>query len=215
MTARTDRVDELLREEISDLLMREIADPAVGFVTVTDVETTPDLRHARVWVSVIGQPDDRQASVRALQHAMPFIRAQLGKRLRIKRIPEFAVRLDESAERGSRVLQLLGDIEAGAEPGEPVVGESLPTPIPRFAHEGDAEPDAAAADPAAVAGEGPGARRPRAGGPGGRGTAGVGRDTRGGRDARGGRRAGPGGSGSGRGGKPGSGSRGSRPRGAG
>src|SRR5688572_10098471 len=131
MTARTDRVDELLRQEISDLLAREIADPAVGFVTVTDVETTPDLRHARVWVSVIGHPDDRVASIRALQHAMPFIRAQLGKRLRIKRIPEFAVRLDESVERGSRVLQLLDSIEAGTEAGDPVRGESLPTPMPR------------------------------------------------------------------------------------
>ena len=92
MSQRTDRIDELLRQEIGGLIEREIADPAVGFATVTDVETSPDLRHARVWVSVIGQPEAREASVQALQRAMPFVRAQLGKRLRLKRIPEFSVR---------------------------------------------------------------------------------------------------------------------------
>ena len=116
MSQRTDRVDELLRQEIGDLIAREIADPAVGFATVTDVETAPDLRHARVWVSVIGQPEAREASVQALQRAMPFVRAQLGRRLRLKRIPEFSVRLDESVERGARVLQLLNELESGESP---------------------------------------------------------------------------------------------------
>ena len=130
MTQRTDRIDELLKQEIGDLIAREIADPAVGFVTITDVETSPDLRHAKVWVSVIGQPEARQASVQGLQRAMPFVRAQLGRRLRLRRIPEFSVRLDDSVERGSRVLQLLHDLEAGEAPGDVVVGESLPTPRP-------------------------------------------------------------------------------------
>ena len=128
MTQRTDRVDELLRQEIGQIVARELADPAIGFVTITDVESTPDLAHAKVWVSMIGQPDARKASLEALQRAMPFVRAQLGKRLRIRRIPEFSVRLDESVERGSRVLQLLNDIEAGKTPDELPVGESLPTP---------------------------------------------------------------------------------------
>lgn len=135
MTARTDRVDELLRQEIGDLIAREIGDPAVGFATVTDVETTPDLRHAKVWVSVIGQPEARQASVRALQHAMPFIRAQLGRRLRIKRIPEFTVRLDESVDRGARVLKLIGELQAGVAPADVLDGESLPTPQRGFVHD--------------------------------------------------------------------------------
>lgn len=130
MTQRTDRIDELLKQEIGDLIAREIADPDIGFVTITDVETSPDLRHAKVWVSVIGQPDARQASVRGLQRAMPFVRAQLGRRLRLRRIPEFSVRLDDSVERGSRVLQLLHEIEAGEASGDLVAGESLPTPRP-------------------------------------------------------------------------------------
>jgi ribosome-binding factor A len=146
MTQRTDRIDELLRQEIGDLISREIADPAVGFATVTDVETAPDLRHAKVWVSVIGQPEAREASVHALQRAMPFVRAQLGRRLRLKRIPEFSVRLDESVERGARVLQLLNDIEAGEEPDELAAGESLPTPTRGYT-EPEAAPEAAAAPP--------------------------------------------------------------------
>ena len=176
MTQRTDRIDELLRQEIGALISREIADPAVGFVTVTDVETAPDLRHAKVWVSVIGPAETRQASVQALQRAMPFIRAQLGRRLRIKRIPEFAVRLDESVERGARVLQLLNELESGAPPDELSEGESLPTPQVGSVREGDPE----AADEPVRAGEPAqepadrvrrgGARRPsgrtRPGGPG-------------------------------------------------
>src|SRR5256885_10781447 len=118
MTQRTDRVDELLRQEISQILTREVADPRIGFATVTDVETTPDLRHARVWVSVIGQKEQRDSTVRALEHAMPFVRRELGTRLRLKRIPEFHVRLDDSAERGTRVLHLLSDLEAGGMPDE-------------------------------------------------------------------------------------------------
>jgi ribosome-binding factor A len=125
----------------------------VGFATVTDVETAPDLRHARVWVSVIGQPAAREASVQALQRAMPFVRAQLGRRLRLKRIPEFSVRLDESVERGARVLQLLNDIESGEAPEEIglELGESLPTPTRGYGAEPEPEsaspPEAAAPPP--------------------------------------------------------------------
>ena len=87
MSQRTDRVDELLRQEIGALLAKELADPRIGFTTITDVETSPDLRHAKVWVSVIGGRTDRVETVRALQASMGFVRHELGKRLRIKRIP--------------------------------------------------------------------------------------------------------------------------------
>src|SRR3954462_8038728 len=138
MSQRTERVDELLRQEIGSLLAKEIADPRIGFATVTDVETAPDLRHAKVWVSVIGQPEDREKTVKALEHAMPFVRRELGKRLRLKRIPEFSVRLDESIERGSRVMQLINELEAGATRGELPTGESLPTPTVGPGHDADA-----------------------------------------------------------------------------
>jgi ribosome-binding factor A len=138
MSQRTDRVDELLRQEIGGIVAREIADPRVGFATITKVETTPDLRHAKVWVSVIGQPKERTESIAALTHAMPFIRHELGERLRMKRIPMLHVELDDTAERGTRILQLLDELEAGHIPeADPVTGESLPTPVSRLPHEGD------------------------------------------------------------------------------
>jgi ribosome-binding factor A len=137
MTARTDRIDELLRQEIGEILSREVRDPRIGFVTITDVETAPDLSTARVWVSVIGQPDERDATMRALQRAMPFVRHELGSRVRLRRVPELLVRADDSAERGTRVLKLIADLEAGREPTEDAA-ESLPTPVPRLPHEADA-----------------------------------------------------------------------------
>ena len=149
MTQRTERVDELLRQEIGELLLREVTDPRIGFATITDVETSPDLRHAKVWVSVIGQQAERAEALTALQHAMAFVRRELGHRLRLKRIPEFDVRLDETSERGTRVLKLISELEAGREPDTPPIsGESLPTPVPRLPHAGDSEEEAAATAPA-------------------------------------------------------------------
>lgn len=134
MTARTDRIDQLLREEIGAILAKDVQDPRIGFVTVTDVETAPDLSTARVWVSVIGQADERRESIRALEHAMPFVRRELGGRIRLRRIPELLLRADDSAQRGTRVLQLLAELEAGGSAEDvPAVEESLPTPAPRFA----------------------------------------------------------------------------------
>jgi ribosome-binding factor A len=128
MSQRTERLDELLRQEIGAMLEREIADPRIGFATVTEVETTPDLRHARVWISVIGGSGERDATIAGLEHAMVFVRRALGTRLRLRRIPELHVRLDDSIERGTRVLRLLDSLEAGVEPDDASGGESLPTP---------------------------------------------------------------------------------------
>ena len=105
MSERTKQLDELLRQEIAEIVTREVGDPRIGFVTITDVETSPDLRHAQVWVSVIGQPAERDATIAALGRAMPFVRRELGRRLRLKRIPDLHVRLDDTAERGTRVLR--------------------------------------------------------------------------------------------------------------
>lgn len=156
MTQRTERIDALLREEIGAILERDLADPAIGFTTVTDVETAPDLSHASVWVSVIGQPTERQASLAALRRALPYVRHLLGKRVRLRRIPELHLRVDETAERGTRVLQLLSELESGEAPDDDLPsGESLPTPVDRLPHEGDA-PEAAdqsaATDPSDGAG---------------------------------------------------------------
>ena len=133
MTQRTDRIDQLLRQEIGEILARDIQDPRIGFVTITDVETAPDLSTARVWVSVIGQPEEREETLRALQRAMPFVRHELGGRVRLRRIPELHLRTDDTAQRGTRVLQLLAELEAGETSDElSPIPESLPTPVPRI-----------------------------------------------------------------------------------
>ena len=137
MTERTARLDELLREEISAVIARDVDDPRVGFVTVTDVEVAPDLRHAKVWVSVIGSDTERKATMRALGRAMPFVRNRLGK-LRLKRIPELHVHADTTAERGTRLLRILDDLESGREPAAGERRETLPTPGARSTESPDA-----------------------------------------------------------------------------
>jgi ribosome-binding factor A len=139
LTERTARLDELLREEISRVLSRDVQDPRLGFVTVTHVDVAPDLRNATVWVSTIGQPDERRDTLRALVHAMPYVRREL-RVLRLRRIPELHVKLDDSVQRGTRVLQILHELEEGGAPPDPVVTETLPTPrMGRPADEDDAE----------------------------------------------------------------------------
>jgi ribosome-binding factor A len=127
MTERTARLDELLREEISRVLSRDVQDPRLGFVTVTHVDVAPDLRNATVWVSTIGQPDERRDTLRALVHAMPLVRREL-RVLRLRRIAELHVKLDDSVQRGTRVLEILHKLEEGGAPPDPVVTETLPTP---------------------------------------------------------------------------------------
>ena len=144
MSQRTDRVDELLRQEIGRILAKDVQDPHIGFATVTDVETTPDLRHARVWVSVIGGAPERAETLAALERAMGFVRHELGVRLRIKRIPALHVSLDDSAARGTRVLQIIEELGRGHDSaGEALAdaprAETLPTPVARRHREGDAE----------------------------------------------------------------------------
>jgi ribosome-binding factor A len=138
VTDRTRRLDELLREEISEVIRRDLDDPRIGFHTITDVEVAPDLRHATVWVSVIGTPDERKQTIRALGHAMPFVRNRLGK-LRLKRIPEFHLREDDTAARGTRVMKILDELEHGGtgELAPPV--ETLPSPQAKSREPEDAE----------------------------------------------------------------------------
>jgi ribosome-binding factor A len=151
MSQRTERIDELLRQEIGQALEREVADPRIGFVTVTDVETSPDLAHARVWVSVIGSEERRKEALAALRRAMPYVRRGLGAKIRLRRIPELEVRLDESAERGTRILHLIDELEAGRQPDEAAQSlDPLPNPVPRLPKVGDAPVESEPAEQAAV-----------------------------------------------------------------
>jgi len=116
VTERMPRVDELLREEISTHISRSVSDPRLGFVTVVGVETSPDLRHAKVFISAIGTEEQRMASLSALRSATPYLRTVIAKSLRIRRVPVLHFELDAATERGSRIQQLLGSIERGDDP---------------------------------------------------------------------------------------------------
>ena len=87
MTTRQEKVQELLKKEISDILRREFKDPRLGFITVIDTEVTPDLRHAKVWVSVMGSDEERVANMKVLKNAEHFVRLAFGKRVKMKTLP--------------------------------------------------------------------------------------------------------------------------------
>ena len=110
MTQRTNRIDSQIRAELMELLQREMKDPRIGFATVTRVETARDLGSAKVWVSVLGTPDEQQAALKALTDAAPWLRRQLGARLTIRHVPQLVIRHDDSIEAGDRVLRLLNEI---------------------------------------------------------------------------------------------------------
>lgn len=116
MSQRTDRLDSQIRAELMQLLQREMKDPRIGFATVTRVETARDLGSAKVWVSVLGTPEEQQAALKALTDAAPWLRRQLGGRLTIRHVPQLVIRHDDSIEAGDRVLRLLNEI-ADERPG--------------------------------------------------------------------------------------------------
>jgi ribosome-binding factor A len=112
MSNRPERVAQLMRREISDVLQRRMRDPRVtGMISVTDVEVTHDLSSARVYVSIMPDGPERQRSLDALQSAAGFIRHELAPRLGLREVPELRFVLDTSIERGARVDELLRRID--------------------------------------------------------------------------------------------------------
>jgi ribosome-binding factor A len=109
---RSDRIGDQIRAEVSSMIARDLHDPGVGFVTVTRVHVSPDLQHARVYYTTLGDQVARRNTARALERAAPFLRRQLGQRLRLRRTPELAFVFDESIEQQDRIERLLRDISA-------------------------------------------------------------------------------------------------------
>lgn len=116
---RPDRVGDQIRAEVSDVIARELHDPGLGFLTLTRVQVTPDLQLARVYYTTLGDPSARRNTERALQRASPFIRRQLGRRLRLRRVPEIEFVFDESIENQDRIERLLREIHEAQEAGTP------------------------------------------------------------------------------------------------
>jgi len=117
---RRERVTELVHHELSDIIQREVRDPRLGWVTVTRVEMSPDLCYAKVFVSILGG-DERahQNSLRVLERAGAFIRAELGRRIRLRQTPELHFKLDHSIEHSQRVMELLNEIKTERVPEDP------------------------------------------------------------------------------------------------
>jgi ribosome-binding factor A len=124
MSQRTDRLDSQIRQELMDLLQREMKDPRLGFATITRVETARDLGHARVWVSVLGTDAERERTMSALRVATPWLRRKLGERLSLRHVPELTVREDDSIASGDRVLQIIRELHpAPVDPAPHEAGE--------------------------------------------------------------------------------------------
>jgi ribosome-binding factor A len=136
--SRPSRIGDQLRAELSDLIAREVHDPGIGFLTITHVKVTPDLQVARVYYTTLGDDKARRDSARALHRAAPFLRRQLGSRLRLKRVPQLEFFFDESIARGDRIEQILHDLDA-ERAARPAEAESPAEPGPRAID--DTEPD--------------------------------------------------------------------------
>jgi len=128
---RVARLGEQFRREITEILQREVKDPRVGFVTITAVDVTPDLFHARVYVRVMGDEARKKEALEGLDAAASFIRGELGQRLHIRRIPELRFEIDRSLEHAQRIEQLLREVrpsgDAGSGPGAADADDGRPT----------------------------------------------------------------------------------------
>jgi ribosome-binding factor A len=108
---RSERVGDLLLKEISQILLKEIKDPRIGFATLTKVEVSKDLRYSKVYVSILGEEAEKISAMEGLSSAAGYIRGELWKRLRIKYIPELTFKLDNSIEYGDHIAQILEKIK--------------------------------------------------------------------------------------------------------
>lgn len=108
---RADRVGDQIRAEVSDILLKKIRDPRVGFASLTRVELSDDLKHAKVFVSVLGDAESKKETIKGLRSASHFIKGELGKRLKLRYIPDLFFILDESIEKGAHILDILRKLD--------------------------------------------------------------------------------------------------------
>ncbi|HEX6585717.1 MAG TPA: 30S ribosome-binding factor RbfA [Solirubrobacterales bacterium] len=108
-TARMRRVNEAIREILGDAITAELKDPRIGFVTVTEVDTSPDLRSARVYVSVLGDQSERERTLEGLRSSHGFLQGRIAAATHMKRTPTLTFEYDESIDRGARIARLLDE----------------------------------------------------------------------------------------------------------
>ena len=118
MSHRANRVGEQMKKELSDIIGRKIKDPRIGFVTVTDVQVTGDLQQAKVYISVLGDEEQRENTLKGLAKAKGFIRTEIGHRIRLRKTPEIIFEFDESINYGNRIENLLHQLHHEDTPNE-------------------------------------------------------------------------------------------------
>ncbi len=118
MSHRPNRVGEQMKKELSDIIGRKIKDPRIGFVTVTDVQVTGDLQQAKVFISVLGDDEQKENTLKGLAKAKGFIRAEIGHRIRLRKTPEIIFEFDESIDYGNRIETLLHQLHTDDKPME-------------------------------------------------------------------------------------------------
>lgn len=124
--SRPDRVGEQIRQELSQIIAQQVHDPGVGFITLTRVKVTPDLQLARVLYTVMGDEKQKKETVKALERAVPFLRRQIGSRVRLRRVPDLQFFYDESIEHQDRIEQILLDLKREREAQEADVATDTP-----------------------------------------------------------------------------------------
>ena len=112
---RVEKIQEFIQQELSKIILTELKDPRIGFVTVTGVEVTGDLRSAKVFVSLMGSDETKQATWTGLQHSLGFLRTEVGRRLGIRHTPELTLHLDHSLDNGEHIEKLLRGLPATGE----------------------------------------------------------------------------------------------------
>jgi ribosome-binding factor A len=110
---RLERLADQIREEIADMVVKELKDPRIGMVTVTRVQLSGDLRHARILVSVLGNEQQAQKTLEGLSSAAGYLRGEIGRRLRVRRAPELVFVLDHGAEESEKIERLLRNLKPG------------------------------------------------------------------------------------------------------
>lgn len=108
---RIDKIQELIKQEVSNMILRELKDPRIGFATITQVEASGDLRHAKIFVSVMGSEEQKIQTLEGLKSALGFIRSELGKRIRLRHTPEITLQLDATLDYSVKIQELLDKVK--------------------------------------------------------------------------------------------------------
>lgn len=114
---RTERIAGAIKKEVSDLLVREIRDPRIGFASITDVEVSGDLRLVKIFVSVLGDEQQKRDTMEGLESAKGLIRSAIGKRVQLRYTPDVVIKLDESIARGARINAILREVDPDGSKG--------------------------------------------------------------------------------------------------